>query len=156
MLANIPYREARGALFETGERCIGTSEKRVLKALDALGLPHEPRFRKFRAWEDIPGDALVGIRWKDLPKSDPGHWVVLQKLSDGFRVLDPAAFADTLSVADTSDMIGANFLLVEIARRKKSPSKRAASRAKRASGSEGARPSAKRRTVKRTPAKKAS
>ncbi|CAN5190942.1 hypothetical protein BH09MYX1_BH09MYX1_11370 [soil metagenome] len=114
MLADVSYRVARRALFRPRERCRGTSHVRMKAGLDALNIGHAARFRKFISWDDIPSHALVGIRWKDSSRADLGHWVVYQKLENGYRVLDPASFAQTLSAADVSPMVGESFLIVQV------------------------------------------
>ena len=117
MLADVPYLVARAALFRPGERCRGTTNARMRKALQTFGIAHSPRFRRFESWDKIPGHALVHVRWKALPRTDPGHWVVYQRLTPGYRVLDPGSFAETLTAIDTGPMIGQAFLLVDIAHR---------------------------------------
>jgi serine/threonine protein kinase len=93
----------------------------MLAGLRQLGISNAGRFRKFKSWDAIPSDALVMIRWRGMPTRDAYHWVVLQKLDGGGRrVLDPGSFAETLSASDTSTMIGVDYLLVDVAKRRRS------------------------------------
>jgi ABC-type bacteriocin/lantibiotic exporter with double-glycine peptidase domain len=119
MMVDVPYPQARAALFKKGERCVGTNYPRMRKALRDFGVLGTARFRRFRSWEAITSHALVHIRWKHLPKKDPGHWVVLQKLETGYQVLDPAAYAETLATSDTSEMWGVSFVPVALVERGK-------------------------------------
>ena len=121
MVANVPYPTAQAALFRSTEQCRGTSNARMLKALRALGIPHAPRFQRFKSWSEIPDHAIVGIRWRGRPRREAGHWVVFQKLGGrGYRVLDPASFKKTLSATSTAEMIGEEYLLVGAVDRKRS------------------------------------
>ena len=117
MIADVTYTIARRALFRPGERCRGTTNHRMRKGLRTLNIVHAPRFRRFTSWGGIPGHALVHIRWRELPRTDPGHWVVYQKYTGGYRVLDPASFAETLSSSDTEPMLGQAYLLVTMVHR---------------------------------------
>jgi hypothetical protein len=117
MIANVPYAEARKALFGE-ERCRdGTSYARMLKALTRFGVPHGKTFRQFQSWEAIPSHALVHIEWVDSLATDPGHWVVFQRTTRGHRVLDPASFADTLTAANTDSMRGVRFCPLSLVER---------------------------------------
>lgn len=118
MMVNVSYAEARASLFAKGERCVGTDYARMRRALRAFGVLDKQRFRRFRSWKEVATHALVHIQWRSLPKSDPGHWVVLQRLEDGYRVLDPASVADTLTASDVRPMRGVAYLPVAIVERR--------------------------------------
>jgi len=118
MMVDVPYGKARAALFAKGERCVGTDYRRMRRALLTFGILGSQRFRRFRSWDAIETHAVVHIQWRSLPKKDPGHWVVLQKLDDGYRVLDPASLADTLTASDVSPMRGVAYLPVSIVERR--------------------------------------
>jgi hypothetical protein len=118
MLANVPYRTARGLLFAPGERCTGTTGVRMRRALTELGIAHGGRFVRFKSWEDIPSDALVHIKWRELPPEAQGHWVVFQKDGSRLRVIDPASWDETLTTADTSTMKGVSYCTVDVVRRR--------------------------------------
>ena len=146
MLVDVPYAKARTALFSRGERCLGTDHRRMRAALRAFGVLGNARFRKFKSWTAITSHALVHIRWRQLPPSDPGHWVVMQKLEKGYRVLDPASYADTLAASDTSAMRGVSFLPVDLVQRAKKS--KAAATSERDSERAAATPRRRRSVVK--------
>jgi len=83
MIAGVSYQQAFAVFgFAEGEKGFHTRHKDLVEALDKLGC--QVQRKMFRAWEDIPGHAILAVNHRCKRRNF--HWVVF----DGKAVLDPS------------------------------------------------------------------
>ncbi len=113
MFARQTHAVVKSFMFPDPKRKhFGTHYPDVWNALEHFGVEHERKIRRFKSWNEIPSHALVKIRWNGMPASRSLHWVIFQRLPEGFRVIDPGSWGDTLAQIDFKSCKGLTFSLV--------------------------------------------
>jgi hypothetical protein len=123
MFARQKHDVVKAFMFPTPRRNYGSNYEEIWPALTHFGVEHEERKRKFVSWQKIPSHALVHIRWKDATEAKAHHWVVFQRLSDGYRVIDPGSWGNTLTAIDLDSCEGVGYSLVTPRTREQGPLK---------------------------------
>jgi ABC-type bacteriocin/lantibiotic exporter with double-glycine peptidase domain len=113
MSANVSWTEAKHAIFGVARRSrYLTTHADLRRAFDLLGVGWVGRPRKFRAWAEIAGPAIVTVR--ALPPNEHLlHWVLFHRKGDKLTVVDPDIRRGTLARTDFKRLDALDYWLLD-------------------------------------------